>query len=72
MNPVKYALSLMDALFSDDELGSKCFSCGKRATKPQLSLEKIKLIEGKHSYVHSTTIIHSYIGTCRVYRQKVW
>ena len=25
-NPTKYALSLMDAIFSDEELATKCFS----------------------------------------------
>lgn len=47
INPVKYALSLMDALFSDEEMASHCFSCGTRGTKPRLPQEKVKLIEGK-------------------------
>lgn len=46
MNPIKYALALMDALFSDEEMASHCFSCGARGTKPKLPQEKIKLIEG--------------------------
>lgn len=46
LNPAKYALSLLDAIFSDDETSSSCFSCGKRGTKPELPQEKVKLIEG--------------------------
>ncbi len=45
LNPTKYTLALMDALFSDEEMGSSCFS-SKRGTKPQLPQAKIKLIEG--------------------------
>ena len=49
---LKYALSLMDTLFTDSEMSGSCFSLPKRVKrgkppKPQLSLEKIKLIEGK-------------------------
>lgn len=46
MNPMKYALTLMDEVFSDEEMEMKCFSCGKRGSKVQLPQEKIKLIEG--------------------------
>ncbi len=49
MNAQKYALSLMDAIFSDEEMSKSCFSCGKRGTKPQLPQEKVKLIEGNYS-----------------------
>ncbi len=46
INPVKYALSLMDALFSDEEMGAKCFSGTSRSNKEALPKEKVKLIEG--------------------------
>lgn len=49
MNAVKYALALMDALFSDEEMATKCFSCGKRGTKEQLPQDKIKLIQGNQT-----------------------
>ena len=46
MDVPKYALALMDAIFSDDEMGSCCFLPGKRSSKPQLLQEKIELLEG--------------------------
>ena len=46
VNPEKYALSLMDALFSDEEMASSCFAKSKRSTKPPLPHERIKLLEG--------------------------
>ena len=46
INPIKYALSLMDATFSDEEMATHCFASGKRGSKTQLPQEKIKLIEG--------------------------
>jgi hypothetical protein len=42
----KYALALMDAVLTDEEMSISCFCRGKRGTKPQLLQEKIKLIEG--------------------------
>ena len=32
----KYALALMDAIFTDEEMGSCCFSAGKRSQKKPL------------------------------------
>ncbi len=49
MNPIKYSLALMDALFSDQEMGSNCFSRGRRGTKQELPQEKVKLIQGYNS-----------------------
>lgn len=34
------------SIFTDEEMAACCFSAGKRATKPQLPHEKIKLLEG--------------------------
>jgi hypothetical protein len=31
-DPPKYALALMDAIFTDEEMGTCCFSAGKRST----------------------------------------
>ena len=45
-DPPKYALALMDAIFTDEEMGTCCFSAGKRSTKQPLPEEKIRLIEG--------------------------
>ena len=41
-----YALSLMDALFSDEEMGCKCFTCTSRSHKTPLSMDTLELIEG--------------------------
>ena len=46
INPGKYALSLMDALFSNEEMRAKCFSGTSRSNKEALPKEKVKLIEG--------------------------
>ena len=46
MNPVKYSLSLMDALFKDEEMNGRCFYVSARGKKPQLPEKKIKLIQG--------------------------
>ena len=42
----KYALVLMDALFSDEEMAPCCFKESSKSTKPPLSREKTKLMEG--------------------------
>ena len=42
----KYALALMDALFSDEEMGCKCFTCTSRSHKTPLPMDQVKLIEG--------------------------
>ena len=39
----KYALALMDALFSDEEM---CFTCTSRSHKTPLPMDQVKLIEG--------------------------
>ena len=46
VNPEKYALALMDALFADEEMASSCYAESKRSTKPPLEQSKIKLLEG--------------------------
>ncbi len=53
MNPIKYSLALMDALFSDQEMGSNCFSRGRRGTKQELPQEKVKLIQGKVTLIQA-------------------
>ena len=45
-DPVKYALSLMDNLFTEEEMGQHCFEENKRTTKPGLDKERVKLLEG--------------------------
>ena len=46
INPVKYALALMDALFSDEEMNGSCFFLSARGKNPQLPEEKLKQIKG--------------------------
>ena len=46
----KYALVLMDALFTEEDMSTSCFYQSARGTasdKPQLEPSKVKLIEGK-------------------------
>lgn len=52
VDPEKYALSLMDALFGDEEMANCCFSESKKSTKPPLPREKTSLIEGKQACVN--------------------
>ena len=40
VNPEKYALALMDALFTDEEIASSCYCVTKRSKKTPLPLEK--------------------------------
>ena len=50
MDVPKYALALMDAIFSDDEMATCCFSRGKKTTKSQLPRDKVQLLEGKYEF----------------------
>ena len=54
IDPNKYALALLEALFTDEELGRSCYAKTSRSTKPPLPAEKIALLEGKccYSLVH--------------------
>ena len=45
--PDKYALILMEALFTDEEMARSCHSQTKKSTKPPLPEEKVKLMDGK-------------------------
>ncbi len=64
----KYALSLMDALFSDEEMGAKCFSGTSRSNKEALHKEKVKLIEGllntKLGIKYAMIILFSFFLDC--------
>lgn len=61
VNPEKYALTLMDAIFDDQEMGNCCFSRGNRAKKPALPASKVKLIEG---ILNNLIGCHYFIATC--------
>ena len=49
MDPGKYALQLMDVLFTEKEIASSCYAEAKKTTKPGLDPEKITLLEGNYS-----------------------
>ena len=46
-NCEKYALLLMDALFTDEEMASSCYIETQRSKKSPLPKEKISLLESK-------------------------
>ena len=43
----KFLHVLLEALFTDEELGKSCYAKTSRSTKPPLPAEKITLLEGK-------------------------
>eukprot|EP00731_Ephydatia_muelleri_P013442 Em0007g752a len=54
VDSAKYALNLMNALFTDEKMGSSCFKkrLGSKTEKPQLSPKRVGLLEGKDN-LHS-------------------
>ena len=46
----KYALALMEALFTDEELAQSCYSSTSRSTKTPLPKDKIELLEGMYTF----------------------
>ncbi len=57
-NPPKYTLALMDALFTDEEMATKCYIVlSKKGTKSPLSSEKKKLIEGMNKIDDNLLIV---------------
>lgn len=50
VEPNKYALQVMDALFSDEEMASSCYITSKRTNKPGLDIERVTLLEGTCIY----------------------
>ena len=54
VNPEKYALALMEALFTDEEIASSCYCVTKRSKKTPLPMEG-----GKGYFkVHIVTLLH--------------
>ncbi len=47
----KYALALLDALFSEEELASSCYATTKRSRKKPLPSERVALLEGIFFYL---------------------
>ena len=46
-DPGKYALNLMDVLFTDEEMRGSCFVATARTKKPALDITRVALLEGK-------------------------
>ena len=46
VEPMKYALHLMDVLFTEEEMAESCYTSSSRSTKPGLDQNKIALLEG--------------------------
>ena len=44
--PRQYALNLMDAFFTVEEMGTHCFRENSRTTKPGLDVKRVQLVEG--------------------------
>ena len=42
----KYALTLMDVLFTDEEMGGSSFMPSLKSNKPALDQERVDLLEG--------------------------
>ena len=56
----KYALVLMDALFTEEDMSTSCFFQSERGTasdKPPLEPSKVKLLEGKLNVFFFTTTV---------------
>ncbi len=46
-DPYKYALHLMDILFTDEEMASSCYVSSKRTKKPGLDPARVTVLEGE-------------------------
>ena len=67
--PRQYALNVMDALFTMEEMGTYCFRENSRTTKPGLDVKKVQLIEGKlQVYLYS----YHYCALYRLCQAQVW
>ena len=56
MEADKYALALMEALFTDEELAQSCYSSTSRSTKTPLPKDKIELLEGTYIFYAVTLV----------------
>ena len=84
-DPNKYALALLEALFTDEELGRSCYAKTSRSTKPPLPAEKIALLKASVAivwYIGNVLIIISFSvtecvehkfgkGTMKVYASSI-
>lgn len=61
-NPFKYALSLMNELFSEEEMGTSWYSASYWSTKPNLPHDRRELLEGIFSDHHDVRVLTPYTG----------
>ena len=45
-SPTKYATTLLNALFTEEELATRCYEENSRTTKPGLDVKRVQLLEG--------------------------
>ena len=45
-SPTKYATTLLNALFTEEELATRCYEENSRTTKPGLNIQRVQLLEG--------------------------
>ena len=60
LNPPKYTLALMDALFSIEKMATKCYIVLSKSTKSPLLSENKKLIEGKNKIKMLNDLINNF------------
>ncbi len=51
VDPAKYALQLMEVLFTEDEMATSCYIASHRTKKPGLNKQKVLLLEGTNLVV---------------------
>ncbi len=59
VNPTKYALQLMDILFSDFEMSSSCYVMSSWSSKPGLDSNKVTLMEGLEIFARTNYYVLS-------------
>lgn len=51
-SPTKYAPTLLNALFTEEELTTRCYVDNSRTTKPGLDIKRVQLLEGVWCYAY--------------------
>ena len=75
MDPSKYALTLMDVLFTDDEMRQSVYRSSSRSSKPGLDVNRIKLLEGNTNGMCLVTCKYSELHNSCLYKsvnRRAW
>ena len=65
-DPPKYALQLMGALFTEEEMAASCYKkCSAKVTKEELDQERKKKMEGKKHH-EKNWFLHSYSSILQI------